>query len=373
MKNGKVLILVPAVTARGGITNYYHVLKNEFSENVEYFERGARTWPIRKGILGELLRAYRDYLSFKNRLSKNDIALVQTTTSLGINSIIRDGFFLRYANKRKLKTIAFFRGWDEKAERKTEQKYLWLFKHFFFKADCFLVLSERIKSTLTKWGYKKNIYVETTLVDKKLLSDIDESFIIDKFNKLAISKNINLLFLSRIERRKGIYELLQAYTRLINDKDNQYTFHLTICGDGSELENNKRVIDREKIANVNVTGFVEGQSKKDAFKNAHIFVFPSYGEGMPNAVLEAMGFGLPVITTPVGGVVDFFIPGKHGSYIEIKNSNDIVNKISTLLFNRNLLLESALNNFALAREKFRSDEVSKRMLSIFEKILGQSS
>lgn len=370
MKNSKVLILVPAVTARGGITNYYHVLKNEFPENVEYFERGARTWPIRKGMLGEILRAYRDYLSFKNRLSRNDIVLVQTTTSLGLNSIIRDGLFLRYANKKNLKTIAFFRGWDEKAERDTEQKYLWLFKHLFFRADCILVLSERVKTTLTKWGYKKDIYVETTLVDKKLLSDIDESFIIDKFNKLAISKNINILFLSRVERRKGIYELLQAYTRLLNEKDNQYTFHLTICGDGSELENIKRVIDREKIANVNVSGFVEGQSKKDAFTNAHIFVFPSYGEGMPNAVLEAMGFGLPVITTPVGGVVDIFTPHNNGDFIKINSADDIYHKINFLIGNQAKLLDMALNNYKLASNLFRSDRVMQRMETIFSKILS---
>jgi glycosyltransferase involved in cell wall biosynthesis len=362
----KILILVPAFTARGGITNYYHALKEDFPEEIEYFERGARTWPVRKGTLPELIRAFKDYRKFKKRIKKGDIKLVQSTTSLGINSIIRDGFFLRFAHKKGIKTIAFFRGWDDIAEYVTHKKYLKLFRYFFFQADAMIVLSERTASTLNRWGYNGRIFIETTLVDKKLIADVSAAKLTEQLKFLNQTKTIHLLFLSRLEKRKGLYEIIEAYKKL---KSNPViSFTLTICGDGSELEPLKRKIDSEKIEGVRIVGFVAGEQKKQAFSNAHIFVFPSHGEGMPNAVLEAMGFGLPVITTPVGGVIDFFVDGKNGYFTPINNPTELVEKIQKLASDNILMSNIALENYQLARERFSSDKVAKRILKIFNEV-----
>lgn len=370
-RNTIILILVPASTARGGITNYYQVLKDEFSENIEYFERGSRTWPVRKGFIPELIRAYQDYIAFKKRLLKNDVALVQTTTSLGLNTTIRDGLFIKYANKKGIKTSVFFRGWDDAAESKIKKKYFLLFKYFFFNADCFITLSEKTKNKLKEWGFQRNIVVESTLVDKRLLINVNKSFIINKFKMMKEKKKINLLFLSRIEQRKGIYELLKAFKILINNHLNKYSFHLTVCGDGFELNNINNWLKSENISDISINGFVSGDAKRAAFEKAHIFIFPSHGEGMPNAVLEAMGFGLPVITTPVGGLVDFFIPDQNGCFIEINNPSDIVNKVEILIKDSGRLTEIALNNFSRANEHFRSDKVANRMENIFNELLSK--
>jgi len=365
-EKSKVLILVPSITARGGITNYYQVLRNEFPSFVEYFERGARTWPVRKGFLQELIRAYRDFLNFKRRVELKDITLVQSTTSLGLSTTIRDGFFLRYARKKGIKTIVFFRGWDNEAEEKNQKRYLKLFKYFFFHADALIVLSKRTESVLKNWGYKKKIYTETTVVDKSLIKDISDTFIKEKFGDINKTGKINILFLSRIEKRKGIYELIDAYKVLRNKS--KYDFSLTICGDGFELEPIKQKVDLEQIEGVKIKGFVEGEQKKQFFRQAHIFIFPSHGEGMPNAVLEAMGFGLPIITTPVGGVVDFFEEGKNGYFTTINNSLELVQKIEMLTSNDRLFTEIAINNYKLALERFSSDKVAKRILNIFNEV-----
>jgi glycosyltransferase involved in cell wall biosynthesis len=364
--NNKILILVPAFTARGGITNYYQVLKHEFPDEIEYFERGARTWPVRKGTVYELIRAFKDYNQFKKRIQKGDIKLVQSTTSLGLNSIIRDGFFLRYTYKKGIKTIAFFRGWDDKAEYTTQKNYLKLFRHLFFYTDALIVLSEHTASTLRKWGYEKNIFTETTLVDKQLIEDVSSRELSEKCIALNHSKTINLLFLSRLEKRKGLYELIEAYKKLKSNPVINFT--LTVCGDGFELESLKEIIESDKIEGVRIVGYVTGEQKKQAFQDAHIFVFPSHGEGMPNAVLEAMGFGLPVITTPVGGVIDFFVDGKNGYFTPINNPAELVEKIQKLASDNILLTNIALENYQLARERFSSDKVAKRILKIFNEV-----
>jgi glycosyltransferase involved in cell wall biosynthesis len=362
-KEKKILILVPAFTARGGISNYYQVLKDEWPEQVEYFERGARTWPVRKGVFSELIRAYKDYCVFKRRIRRGDIALVQSTTSLGLATTIRDGLFMRYAHRKKIKTIAFFRGWDDVAEGKTQRKYLKLFKYFFFHCDALIALSERTKSTLLKWGYQGRIYVETTLVDKHLIAEVNEEGIAQKFAEFLKQRKVNLLFLSRVEKSKGIYVLLEAYKQLKTYSDVNFT--LTIGGDGFELEPVKMLIQKEGIEGVMVKGFISGEEKKQAFMQAHIFVFPSHGEGMPNAVLEAMGFGLPVITTPVGGLIDFFENERNGYFTAINNQTELAEKIEKLITNRKMMQEIALNNYQLATEKFSSEKVAERIMSIF--------
>lgn len=362
----KILILVPAYTARGGITNYYQVLKKEFPAEIEYFERGARTWPVRKSVFAELIRAYKDYRLFKKRIRKGDIKLVQSTTSLGLNSIVRDGFFLRYAHKKGVKTIAFFRGWDDSAEHITEKRYLSLFRYFFFHTGALIVLSQRIASTLKKWGYKNKIYNETTLVDKRLIADVRSMEIARKFNTIHQDKTINLLFLSRLEKRKGLYELINAFQ--IIQLNTEYNLTLRIGGDGFESEPLKQKIAEGLADNVEILGYVAGEQKKLAFQNAHIFIFPSYGEGMPNAVLEAMGFGLPVITTPVGGIVDFFADRVNGYYVPIKNTVLLAEKMEKLITDHDTMLKMALNNFEMARNHFSSDKVAGRVLEIFNEV-----
>lgn len=362
----KVLILAPASTARGGITNYYQVLRKEFPENIEYFLRGARNWPYRKGIVSEMIRAYRDYSNFRKRILQGDIGLVQTSTSLGFWTTIRDGLFVKCAFKHKIKTIVFFRGWDDQAVSKV-QHYLSLFRYFFFPSYAIITLSEKSKKDLHNWGYRKDIFIETTLVDKDLLVDVDEQSIVNKYSVLK-GNAINLLYFSRVEIRKGIYDLLSAY-EILTSVQSANRYSLSICGDGKELDNIKDLIDQKKLKNVHVMDFVEGVKKKSAFENAHLLVFPSYGEGMPNAVLEAMGFGLPVLTTPVGGITDFFKNGVHGYYIKPSEPADIVKKIALLLSEPGSMHRMAIANYKLASELFRSDMVSERIAKIFRNIL----
>lgn len=368
-QKNKCLILVPAVTARGGITNYYQVLKKEFPENIEYFERGARTWPVRKGFFSELLRARKDFGVFKKKIKQDKISLVQSSTSLGFASVIRDGLFLSYARRKGLKTIVFFRGWDEHVQKTMEKKYLWLFKHFFFSCNRIIVLSEKVKNQLLKWGYKNDIDVETTTVDKLMVLGLTEEKLKHKFDEAITKRSFNILFLSRVERRKGIYELLDAFDSVNRIAGDEFKINLKICGDGFELDKIRETIREKSIDNVEVKGFVEGDAKKAAFDQAHLFVFPSHGEGMPNAVLEAMGFGLPVITTPVGGVVDFFNDPLHGYYIGIDKTEELTNKLKEILFNPEKMKEISFTNYTLADSKFRSDKVAERIIKIFEKTL----
>ncbi len=361
MKNSKILLLVPSFTAKGGIANYFEVLQHRFSLNVEYFTRGARNWPVRNNQLYEFLRALKGLFQYYKLLRTRQYSLIQTSTSLGFFSIVRDGFFLLLAKHLTVKGIVFFRGWDDKVEIKIEKKFLVIFKWFFFRADSFIVLSSQFKERLRSWGYDKPIYLETTIVDEQLLEEIDEDFIVQKYTSL--NNKINLLFLARVEIPKGIYEIIDAFRIL---KKSYPLVTLTIAGDGFEVENVKKYILENSIQDITFLGFVKGSNKIRAFKSAHIYIFPSYTEGMPTSVLEAMAFGLPVVTRPVGGVIDIFKNGENGFMTSSKDPQIYAELIRKLLSNKHQMLSIALKNYQDAKQKFTTTMVVNRLEKIYK-------
>jgi glycosyltransferase involved in cell wall biosynthesis len=103
-------------------------------------------------------------------------------------------------------------------------------------------------------------------------------------------------------------------------------------------------------------------------------VFPTFhGEGMPNAVLEAMAFGLPVITRPVGGLADFFETGRMGYLTESKDPLVLAKLIENLLENEALRKQMSEFNLAYARNHFLSDKVASRLLKIYDDVMKDAT
>ena len=364
--NKKLLFLVPAKSAKGGIVNYFNVLEGRFNLPVEYFVRGARNWPKRDGKLKEIFRAWNDLKSFRKRIQKEDISIVQSSTSLGSFAVIRDGLFLHVAKKRGIFTIAFFRGWDENFEKKLRGWKLFLFKKYYFKSNAFIVLSTKFEKKLRAWGYKGDIHIESTIVDENLLNTFNQKELQLKLGQLNLS-SVRLLFLARTEKSKGLFEAINAFIIL---KETFPGLKLTVAGDGFAKEEAISVIhDHQLDHDVEFVGYVKGSEKAEVFKKSHIYLFPSYTEGMPNSVLEAMAFGLPIITTPVGGLTDFFKEGKNGYYVEIKNVNQIVHKAKELIRNPQFYEQISIENSKYSRNRFVSKEVIKRLERIYIKVL----
>ena len=113
------------------------------------------------------------------------------------------------------------------------------------------------------------------------------------------------------------------------------------------------------------------QKKVSALFNSDIFVFPSYhGEGMPNSVLKAMAFGLPIIATPVGGLIDVLEDNRTGFFVEIKNVEQIIEK-SSIFFDDLILRKSiSLHNFQIANENYTTNKVRERVKKIYADIIN---
>lgn len=125
---------------------------------------------------------------------------------------------------------------------------------------------------------------------------------------------VTFLFVGRLVKTKGIYELLNAVNlvrkRLPGAK-------LIIVGGGPEHDNVINFIRENKLGSmVNVLGWCTKEETINFYRQADVFVLPTHMEGFPNVLLEAMCAGLPVITTRVGGIPDSICGGLHGILID---------------------------------------------------------
>lgn len=183
-----------------------------------------------------------------------------------------------------------------------------------------------------------------------------------KINKYKTTNRIkNILFVGRIVKEKGIFELIEAF-RLI--KEEKIDLSLTIVGIGPD----QKYIDKK------ITGLeFKGKSyKTDKFyNNADLFVFPSYNEGLPNVVLEAMSYGIPVISTPVGALPEIFENDKHIFYIKKNNNiNLIKNKIKYLCSNIEIAEKVSFNAYSKLKREFLISSNCEKYIQLFNQLIN---
>jgi len=122
-----------------------------------------------------------------------------------------------------------------------------------------------------------------------------------------------LMFLGAFQESKGIFDLIEAAALVARQRPG---IVLELGGDREVDEVRDLAAKRGLAENVRLLGWVRGAEKLDTFRRAHLFVLPSYREGLPVAMLEAMAAGLPIITTPVGGIPQVIEDGVHGMLVE---------------------------------------------------------
>jgi glycosyltransferase involved in cell wall biosynthesis len=122
-----------------------------------------------------------------------------------------------------------------------------------------------------------------------------------------------ILFLGRLGHAKGTYDLLQAVHLLLARHPD---IELVLVGDGDAAAAHQAAQKLGLGAHVVLPGWVAGAAKAQLLANATVFVLPSYAEGLPMSLLEAMAAGLAVIASAVGGIPEIVTDGIEGRLVE---------------------------------------------------------
>ena len=194
----------------------------------------------------------------------------------------------------------------------------WLIRHVLDHSAAVVVLTEEWRRRLSSITENTNIKTIANAVDA------DELFRISR----TPTADPVILFLGRLEKDKGIYELLDAVVAVCRE----YPRAVVRFGGIGDIEGVKRRAAAIGIADrVEVPGWLSGAEKLDAFRTAAVYVLPSYAEGLPMGMLEAMAAGLPVVATRVGGIPSVVEDGVHGVLVEPGNVVELTEALLRLL------------------------------------------
>jgi glycosyltransferase involved in cell wall biosynthesis len=210
-----------------------------------------------------------------------------------------------------------------------------------------LALSEEWEKKLKKITGKDNVRF------------IYNPVIIKKLNPKKKNRKINILFLGRLGKRKGTYDLIEA-SRLLNGD-----FVLKICGDGDILQINKIISDYNLKDKIKVLGWISGNRKKELFETADIYVLPSYNEGLPMSILEAMSYKIPVVSTVTGGIPEVVEHGKTGFLVEPGDVKKIAKYLNILSSNKVLRNKMGEEGFKKVKRTFDVKKISKQLNEIY--------
>jgi glycosyltransferase involved in cell wall biosynthesis len=177
-------------------------------------------------------------------------------------------------------------------------------------------------------------------------------------------RNDTLLFLGRLGHRKGIFVLLEALAAVRS----QFRHVVLLCGGDGELDRVRAEMARLDLNdNVTLLGWVKGAAKEELLESSTVYVLPSFDEGVPMSILEAMAWGLPVIATPVGGIPEVVTDGREGMLVAPGDAGALGRAICRLLADAELRAQMSRNGRLRFQTDFSIQSVLDKLESIYRR------
>jgi glycosyltransferase involved in cell wall biosynthesis len=317
-----------------------------FSQKVYVFHRGKNPQIRNKVYL--LLLILLNPIFFYIKIKKTNPTYVIVNTSLNLNLIIRDGILVLLSILLRKKTLLIVHGFRENA-----LKYKLLLKIGYFKADAIIVLASEFKKKITNIGYTKKIYTQFNPVSCDILD-----FQNDVSHKIFSRRIKQVLFLSRIEKEKGIYIAIEVF-KLLLKQNKELVFH--IAGSGSEYNNVKEQLKKGNSDKIILHEFVEGKEKNHLLQQSDILLFPTSNEGLPINVLEAMIVGMFIVTRPVGGLIDLYQKNPFGICLGSTDPQDFAEAIIEIINDKKRIIKIRQQNMVFAKENFHPSAITNNI------------
>lgn len=328
----RVVQLGPALDVRGGISSVERLI-------VGHCAAGVDVEHIPTMVDGSLLRKLHVFASalvrFRRVLAVDGPLVVHIHFS-SRGSTARKLMLVRMAQHARRPVIlhahgsvfdSFFDNLPDFAKR--------AIRRTFSRADRFVVLS-------TQW---KQYYVARFgLPEDRVVVLCNPAALPAAIPDRAGRERVQLLFLGRIGRRKGAFDLLHAFTSLPDAVRSRA--RLVFAGDGEvdALRSQAAPLGEH----VRVHSWIDADQRDALLAESDAFVLPSYNEGVPMALLEAMASGLPVVTTPVGGIPDAVADGVDGIMVRPGNIEQLAEALRRVIESESLRMSLGRNARARA-------------------------
>jgi glycosyltransferase involved in cell wall biosynthesis len=205
--------------------------------------------------------------------------------------------------------------------------------------------------------------------DKGIFSPSENKSKVRESLKWAES-DIVAIYVGALSDFKGINELAAAAEGLIKKYHN---FKLVCVGEGPVME---KLIKLRTIAGrdgaVVLPGLVSPQEVPAYLQASDFMVFPSYSEGMPQSVLEAMNCGLPVVATRIGGIPEAVVDGQTGLLIDAKNAEQLKDAMEKMINDDEFRCSAGREALAYVHEKFDAEQHARKLAESLRSLVNKN-
>lgn len=230
----------------------------------------------------------------------------------------------------------------------------WFIRSVLRSADVIIALSKQWQQDLYRISQHPDIRI---LYNPTILKE-------PVYEAPLIDEKVNFLFMGRIGQRKGVYDIIESACKLKAENIN-----IKLYGDG-EVENVKQLVSRNGVSDkVSVCGWIDGHQKDKTYREASVLLLPSYHEGLPISVLEAMAYGLPVLATDVGGIAEAVQDGENGFLIRPGECDKLAERIEELALSPELRRKMGQRGYELAMEKFALPVIMRQLEALYEELI----
>ena len=366
-----MLLVTKDLESRGGVANYYRLFVQEFkandiklrlfsvgSRNKDYYKRNERNASYLKEYILDIRHLILSLLRDKS------IKIVQVSPSLLPVPLIRDGFIILISKFFRKKVVVFYRGWRDSFVLKIRENphiRFW-FRFVFQRADASIFLATKFLDDLEKSNIRlKNIQVTRTFFLKSRLENLE------MIKKRGLPK---FVFISRISKKKGTVEILKACEILLNSKQE---FLIEFYGHFADLEFKSSffalVSELQIDEMVKINPYITEEEKYIILRQSDVFILPSYEEGCPNSVIEAMASGCFIISSDAGALPEIVKNGINGLIMEDITAENLAEKMAYAIDNIEIVREKGKSNIKYAYDNFEAESHIKNMENLYRSLV----
>lgn len=357
--NKKAIVIATSRKTRGGITSVVkaHELGQQWSDfGCEWIETH------RDGnLLVKFIWMLKGWCRFICKLPSCD--LVHIHTSEPPSALRKSVFFMPLARLMHKKVIVHFHSFSP--DTTIRSRYGILYRYLFNKADRVIVLSEYWKREVEKEfpSAKVNVIYNPCLTTVKNMAVGFADY------NGAVPEQKTILYAGTVNRRKGYADLIKAFAKIASKHQD---WQIVFAGNGDIKEGMALAESLGISSQTKWLGWVSGANKDRAFQEASVFCLPSYAEGFPMSVLDAWGYGLPVITTPVGGIPDIAIDGENMLLFSPGDTEALATCLKRIIDDEELRKNISRASVTLAKTVFNINTINKQLGNLYHQVLNKS-
>ena len=181
------------------------------------------------------------------------------------------------------------------------------------------------------------------------------------------AKPLKLLFVGALNYSKGVKNLIETMKLL---KEENLDISLNLVGEWSDKKQKEEIlkyINSHELSHlINFHGILKGKDKWTIYENSSLLVHPTFWDGQPLVILEAMGCGLPIISTKIGAIPDTMTNNVNGILLEENTTVELSIAIKVFYDNSPLINQISINNLKTYTERFTVESYVERMIKWFE-------